>query len=497
MASGTCRLNVFLDHVVGTINRNLYGHFAEHLGTCIYEGIWVGPDSSIPNTNGIRNDTIAALRELSPPVLRWPGGCFADDYHWRDGVGRRGDRPRRINRHWGQIVETNAFGTDEFIALCRLIGAEPYICANVGSGTPAEMSDWIEYCNATADSTLARLRAANGVPEPHGVRYWGIGNENWGCGGSLDPDDYCRAFRQFSTFATGLGGERPYRVACGPCGNDLDWTHRFFEKLGGRLGLIEGFAPHLYQGSAGTSTRFADADYYDLTSRYMGMERLICQQRAAMDGHDPDRRVGMIVDEWGVWHPDATAGFLRQQNTLRDAIVAATILDVFNRHTDKIVMANIAQTVNVLQAMLLTDGDKLLLTPTYHVFRMYREHQGAELIFSELESDAVQAHPDRQDDPTRSATVTGSVSRQGGTLTITLVNRHLSEPRVVDISLIGSAGARRASGSVLTAGVPQAHNTFETPDAVAPTDLTITATGPRFEHILSPCSITRLRVDVK
>ena len=497
MASSSCRLNVYLDHVVGQINRNLYGHFAEHLGTCIYEGIWVGPDSTIPNTHGFRNDTLQALRELAPPLLRWPGGCFADDYHWRDGIGPRDQRPRRLNRHWGQVVETNAFGTDEFIAFCRLLDCEPYICANVGSGTPAEMSDWIEYCNCSADTTLARQRAANGASEPHNVQYWGIGNENWGCGGSLDPTDYCALYKQFATFATGLGRVRPYRVACGPCGNDLDWTHRFFDKLGGKLGLIEGFAPHLYQGSAGTSTRFTDADYYDLTSRYLGMERLICQQRAAMDGYDPDRRVGLIVDEWGVWHPDATPGFLLQQNTLRDAMVAATILDVFNRHSDKIVMANIAQTVNVLQAMILTEGERLLLTPTYHVFRMYREHQGAMLVFSELESDTVRAYPDREDDPTIGATVTGSVSRLERTLTITLVNRHLTEARVADVDLIGSGSAKSAAGMVLTADIPQAHNTFDVPRAVQPIEQTITAVGPRFEHLLPPCSITRLRVDLE
>ncbi len=496
MASTTCRLNVYPEQVLGTIHRNLYGHFAEHLGRCIDEGIWVGPDSKIANTHGIRNDTVAALRELAPPVLRWPGGCFADDYHWRDGVGPRDQRPRRINRHWGQVVETNQFGTDEFIAFCRMIGAEPYICANVGSGTPAEMSDWIEYCNATADTTLVRQRQAGGVAEPHAVRYWGIGNENWGCGGSLDPTDYCSEFKRFSTFAVGLGPERPYRIACGPCGNDLDWTHRFFEKLGGKLGLIEGFAPHLYQGSAGASTRFAEPDYYDLTSRYLGMERLICQQRAAMDGYDPDRRVGLIVDEWGVWHSDATPGALYQQNTMRDAIVAATILDVFNRHADKVVMANIAQTVNVLQAMILTEGEKLILTPTYHVYHMYREHQGAALIFSELESDAVRAYPDRDDDPTRSPAVTGSVSKQAQTLTLTLVNRHLGDPRIADVRLIGSASIRGASGTVLTADAPQAHNTFESPTTIEPTQATITASGNRFEHLLPPCSATRLRVDL-
>jgi alpha-N-arabinofuranosidase len=489
-------MNVFLDHIGATINRNIYGHFAEHLGTCIYGGIWVGPESKIPNTAGLRNDTVAALRDLSPPVLRWPGGCFADDYHWCDGVGPPSQRPRRVNRHWGQVIETNAFGTDEFITFCRMIGAEPYVCANVGSGTPAEMSDWIEYCNATADTTLVKKRKANGAAEPHGVSYWGIGNENWGCGGSLDPEDYCGLFKRFSTFATGLGGVPPFRIACGPCGNDLAWTHRFFEKLGGRLGLIEGFAPHLYQGSAGMSTTFTDAEYYDLTSRYIDMERLICQQRAAMDGYDPDRRVGLIVDEWGVWHADATPGFLYQQNTMRDAVVAAAILDTFNRHADKVVMANIAQTVNVLQAMILTEGETLALTPTYHVYRMYREHQGAQLVFSELESDVISAYPDRQDRPAAAPVLIGSVSKQERTLTITLVNRHLTEPRVADIRLIGSGAVKRASGTVLTADSPQAHNPPGAPAGVEPTDLTITATGSRFEQLLSPCSVVRLRVDL-
>lgn len=496
MAATTCRMKVFLEHGAGRISRNLYGHFAEHIGGCIYDGIWVGPDSKIPNTGGIRNDTVAALGELNPPVVRWPGGCFADDYHWRAGVGSPSKRPRRINRHWGQVVETNEFGTDEFIAFCRMIGAEPYICGNLGSGTPAEMSDWIEYCNAIADTTLTRMRSANGVGKPHDVRYWGIGNENWGCGGSFDPGEYCTQYKRFSTFAVGLGGVAPYRIACGPCGNDLDWTHQFFERLGGKLGLIEGFAPHLYQGSAGGGTEFSDQDHYDLTSRFLGMERLVCQQRAAMDGYDPERRVGMIVDEWGVWHSDATAGFLWQQNTMRDAIVAAAVLDVFNRHCDKIVMANIAQTVNVLQAMILTDGDKLVLTPTYHVFGMYREHQGAQLVVCELESDEIGAYPDKDDDRTVAPVVTGSVSRQAATLTVTLVNRHVDEARVVDVRLIGTETVKRVGGTILAGDTPRAHNTFDDPAAVEPRSMTVTATGGRFEQILPPCSVTRLRVDL-
>jgi len=354
MASNEANIEIFLDEQVGEINPNIYGHFAEHLGRCIYEGIWVGKDSSIPNTGGIRNDVVEAMKRIKPPVVRWPGGCFADDYHWEDGIGPHAERPRRINIHWGQVIDNNAFGTHEFVDFCRRIGAEPYVCGNVGSGSPREMRDWVEYCNFLGDSTRVRQRTANGHPSIFPVRYWGVGNENWGCGGSFDPEDYAVQYRRFATFLRDFPGAPLFLIACGPPGNNHEWTRRFFQKFAGRARL-HGYAAHYYCGTAGTATEYSVDQWYQLIHRASLMEELVVQQRAIMDEFDPDRRVGLIVDEWGTWHPPAPGQepqFLWQQNTLRDALVAALSLDIFNRHADKVIMGNIAQTINVLQAMI-------------------------------------------------------------------------------------------------------------------------------------------------
>ena len=432
------RIRVAPEQTLGRINPDIYGHFAEHLGACIYEGLWVGEDSSIPNTNGLRNDVVAALRSLAPPVIRWPGGCFADDYHWRDGVGPRESRPRRINIWWGEDIETNHFGTHEFIELCRQTGAQPYIVGNVGSGTPAELRDWVEYCNFGGDSSLSRERAANGAAEPFGVRYWGVGNENWGCGGDMDPEDYAVAYRRFSTYLRSFGGPEPFLIACGPSNNDIDWTLRFFEKLGRALRpRIDAFAAHYYARArdhnaenpwsalTGTATEYDETQWYAQLQLGLQMERLVVQQRAAMDSYDPDRRIGLIVDEWGTWHPPSPGHHPRhlwQQNTMRDAVVAATTLDIFNRHADKVVMANIAQTINVLQAMVLTDGERMLVTPSGHVYAMYRAHQGGQSLHTSFESEslAFTSGGAQQELPT----LAGSASLKGRELTLSVVNCH-------------------------------------------------------------------------
>ena len=366
----TSRITLNPTDTIATINPNIYGHFAEHLGRCIYDGIWVGPDSAIPNIDGFRKDIVEAMRKLKPPVIRWPGGCFADDYHWQDGVGPRSQRPRRINIHWGEVVESNQVGTQEFIRFCRLVGAEPYFCGNVGSGTPRELREWVEYCNfphsGPDGSSWAQQRAADGTPEPFNVNYWGVGNENWGCGGNFSPEDYCTEFRRFASFVRGFGKKLTV-IACGPANNDVEWTDRFFRKLNKDywpFNNIDGFAAHYYCGTAGTATEYTQDEWYRLLEKGLKMEELVVQQRAAMDAWDPQRRIGLIVDEWGTWHPvekGTNPAFLYQQNTIRDALVAANTLDIFNRHADKVVMSNIAQTINVLQAMILTEGDKLLV----------------------------------------------------------------------------------------------------------------------------------------
>lgn len=489
------RVDVLLPEKIGTINPNTYGHFAEHLGACIYEGVWVGEDSPIPNTGGIRNDVVAALKAIRPSVIRWPGGCFADDYHWQDGIGPRKSRPRRVNIHWGQVIETNEFGTHEFIRFCRLIGAEPYLCGNVGSGTPREMRDWVEYCNFPGDSTLARMRSENGSHDPLRVRYWGVGNENWGCGGHFSPEDYATEYKRFATFLRDFGTPL-YLIACGPAGNDVHWTRRFFEKLRTDYGwhpALHGYAAHYYCGTAGTATDYTTDQWYQLLYQADRMEPLVIQQRAIMDAFDPQRAIGLIVDEWGTWHPaerGRNPSFLYQQNTLRDALVAALTLDIFNRHADKVAMANIAQTVNVLQAVILTDGPKMIKTPTYHVYDMYQPHQGALAVRMVVDAPKIgfQAGTEKRE----LFGLAGSASLKEKTLTVTLVNPHAAEATEVSIRLRGDAVCSSARKTVLTHADIHAHNTFETPDLVRPVSEAANFSGKEFTYVAPPASVTRL-----
>jgi len=462
------RINVRLNDPQSLIRPELYGHFAEHLGGCIDGGLWVGEDSAIPNFGGIRTDVLDALRQLHPAVLRWPGGCYADDYHWEDGVGPRASRPRRVNLWWGQNVETNAFGTHEFIQVCRTLGAEPYLGANVGTGSPRELREWMEYCNFTGDSTLAKRRAANGSPMPFGVRYWGVGNEAWGCGGNFSPEDYAIEYKRFATFAREFGGAKPFLIACGPDGNNANWTRQFFTKLG-RFPHIAGFAAHYYCGTAGPSaTEFDVNQWYELLEKSTRIEKLINDQRSLMDEFDPEQKIGLIIDEWGTWHLP-TAGrnpaHLWQQNTLRDALVAALTLDIFNRNADKLVMANIAQTVNVLQAMILTQGDKMVLTPTYHVFELYRSHHGARALTTTFDAPAFSFAVG--DEKRQLPGLAGSASLKSDLLTLSVVNPHATLPVDAALDLQG-ARLHRATISVLTSPELTAHNTFESPDTLRP-----------------------------
>ena len=466
------------DDAIALINPNIYGHFAEHLGHCIDDGIWVGPDSAIPNVRGIRTDVVEALRRMRAPVVRWPGGCFADDYHWRDGIGPRDRRPKRVNAHWGMGIEDNAFGTHEFIDFCRQIGAAPYVCGNVGSGAVAELRNWIEYCNYDGPSSLAEERQANGSPEPFQVKYWGIGNENWGCGGRMSPEHYAQQAKRYAAFMYPFGGKQPYRIACGPSGDDAEWTRRFFETLtglrdGGRncLGAIDAFAAHYYCGTSGTATEYSEAEWYELLRRALHMEPLIVRHRAIMDGFDPERRIGLIVDEWGTWHPvieGTNPRFLRQQSTIRDALVAALTLDVFNRHADKVVMANIAQTVNVLQAMCLTDGPRMFCTPTGHVYEMYAVHQGAQSVRLTVDAGPIEYELGNGRD--RLPSVAGSASVRNGEMAVSLVNTHASEAAEVRIEIRG-ADATVRDWRVLAAADIHDHNDFDTPGRVAPSRL--------------------------
>jgi alpha-N-arabinofuranosidase len=499
MSTQSCKIKVNPSDRIAIINPNIYGHFAEHLGRCIYDGVWVGPDSTIPNTAGFRDDVIAALRSMKPSVIRWPGGCFADDYHWQDGVGPRQDRPRRINIHWGEVIETNQVGTQEFVQFCRLVGAEPYFCGNVGSGTPREMRDWVEYCNFPGDSTWAEQRAQNGSPDPMNIKYWSVGNENWGCGGNFSPEDYGTEFRRFASFLRGFG-QQLFIIACGPASNDVEWTQRFFRKLHKdywEFHNLHGYAAHYYCGTAGTATEYSEEQWYQLLEQALRMEPLVVQQRAAMDVFDPARRIGLIVDEWGTWHPvekGTNPAFLYQQNTLRDALVAATTLDIFNRHADKVVMSNIAQTVNVLQAVVLTEGERMLVTPTGHVYAMYAPHQAGTAVRMLVETPEVTFQ--RQGKENSLPMVSGSASLKGKELFITLTNSHAQNSVETSLDLLDGARVETASARILS-GEIHAHNTFDRPETLQPIQHAVQFKGGHLTLEIPPASVVTIQVTIQ
>jgi len=499
MSAINARLTIDPADPIAVINPNIYGHFAEHLGRCIYDGIWVGEDSPIPNTDGFRNDILQVLRKMKAPIIRWPGGCFADDYHWQDGIGPASQRPRRINIHWGEVIETNQVGTQEFVRFCRLVGAEPYFCGNVGSGTVRELRDWVEYCNFPGDSSWGKQRAADGSPQPLDIAYWGVGNENWGCGGHFSPEDYGTEFRRYASFLRSFGGKSLFLIACGPSGNDVEWTNRFFRKLNmdyWQFHNIHGYAAHYYCGTAGNATEYTLDQWYQLIEQGLRMEALVVQQRAAMDAFDPQRRIGLIVDEWGTWHPvekGTNPRFLYQQSSLRDALVAATSLDIFNRHADKVVMANIAQTVNVLQAMVLTQGAEMLVTPTGYVYQMYAPHQGGQSLHTRLETDSVSF--ERGGKTESLPAVAGSASLKGHSLFLTLTNAHATQPAELSLQLLGNASIQSASAALL-AGEIHAHNTFEQPNTVMPAAYPVDIQGSLSKLHLPPACVLSVEMQL-
>ena len=458
-------LTIRLDQPQAVINRNIYGQFAEHLGRLIYEGLWVGEDSPIPNTRGLRNDVVAALKELRVPVLRWPGGCFADEYHWRDGIGPRDKRPRRPNASWGG-VDTNAFGTHEFLDLCEMLGADAYINGNVGSGSPQEMMEWIEYMTSDADSDLANLRRKNGRDKPWKIPYFAVGNETWGCGGNMRPEYYADVYRQYATFIKNHSGNKIQKLAVGGYDENYNWTEVLMAQAAKHM---DGLSLHYYTlptgnwSKKGSATEFGENEWHATLVRTLRMDEYIRKHSAIMDKYDPRKRVALIVGEWGAWHdpePGSRPGFLYQQNTLRDALVAAINLNIFNKHADRVRMANIAQMVNVLQAMVLTAKEKMLLTPTYHVFRMYRVHQGATMIPVELNA------PEYKLNDALVPSLHASASRDAaGKIHVSVVN--LDPNRSSEISVAVSGGAvRSVTAEVLTASAMNAMNTFEAPNTL-------------------------------
>jgi alpha-N-arabinofuranosidase len=489
------------------VNKNVYGHFAEHLGRGIYEGIWVGPDSSIPNTRGIRNDVVAALKALNIPVLRWPGGCFADEYHWKDGIGPREKRPSMINTHWGGVVEDNSFGTHEFMDLVEQLGTDAYITGNVGSGTAQEMMEWVEYLTSDAVSPMANLRRQNGREKPWHVPYFGIANEPWGCGGNMRPEYYADEYRKFNTFVKDYDRSKPlYRIAAGASVDDYRWTEVMMEVAGRRM---DGLSLHYYTlptgdwDKKGPATGFGEDQWFSTLRRTLRMDELITKHDAIMDkveagwkagptnGPRGAKTIGLVVDEWGTWYDvekGSEPGFLYQQNTLRDALVAALNFHIFHRHADRVTMTNIAQTVNVLQAMILTEKEKMLRTPTYWVFEMFKVHQGGTFLPIELQS------PDYTVGQEKIPMVSASATRaaDGSAVHLSLANTSLAQAVTLSVKLAGIT-PKSVTGRVLTAPSTDAHNTFAAPNAVQPTAFSgATVTGDALSIALPAKSVVIL-----
>lgn len=451
------------------ISKYIYGQFAEHLGSCIYGGLWVGENSPIPNTKGYRNDVFNALKELQVPVLRWPGGCFADDYHWKDGIGPRESRPRLVNNNWGGTIEDNSFGTHEFLNLCEMLGCEPYVSANVGSGTVEEVSKWVEYMTAD-NGPMAQLRKQNGREKPWHVKFFGVGNESWGCGGSMRPEYYADVYRRYSTYCRNYNGNELFKVASGASDYDYDWTEVLMKNIGGRM---NGLSLHYYtvlgwNGSKGSATHFNKDDFYWTMGKCLGIEEVLKKHISIMDQYDPKKNVSLMVDEWGTWwdeEPGTIHGHLFQQNTMRDALVASLTLDVFHKYTDRIMMTNIAQVVNVLQSMILTKDDKMVLTPTYYAFDLYKVFQGAKELPIQLTCENRQVHSERGTDRTVPMISSTAAIDTKGNLQIALSNVDLDNTKEVTVAL-SNMKAKSVTGKILTSKQIDDYNSFDNPNVV-------------------------------
>ncbi len=459
-----------------TINPEIYGHFSEHLGRCIYEGLYVGEDSDIPNIKGMRKDVVEALKEMKIPVLRWPGGCFADEYHWMDGIGKKGSRKKMINTHWGGVMEDNSFGTHEFFELCRQLGCKTYVNGNVGSGSVREMSEWVEYMTFNGTSPMADLRAENGQKEAWTVDYFGVGNENWGCGGNMLPEYYGHLYRQYQTYIRQYNGDKPIRkIACGPNTEDYNWTETLlktcFEQAPEQAhGFMDLLSLHYYTvpgtwEDKGDAVEFDEKDWYVTLNKTIKMDELIRRHGEIMDKYDPEKKIGIAVDEWGTWYnvsKGTNPGFLFQQNTVRDAILAGINFDIFNKHCDRVKLACIAQLANVLQSVILTEGSEMVLTPTYYVFHMYRHHQGANLLESTLTGvEEIGVEEGRVPE------ISQSVSIKDGIITATLSNLSTDTAKEVKLSLEAKSAYEIVEARVLLGETIQSHNTFENPNAVS------------------------------
>lgn len=496
------KLTINPEKKISRINREVYGHFSEHLGRCIYEGIYVGKDSPIKNENGMRTDVIEALKEIRVPVLRWPGGCFADEYHWRDGIGPKEERKKIVNTHWGGVVEDNSFGTHEFFELCRQLGCKAYVNGNLGSGTVQEMSEWVEYMTFEGVSPMAELRAKNGQEKPWQLEYFGVGNESWGCGGNMNPEFYANEYRRYQTFVRDYKKDHHIeKICCGANVDDYEWTEKVMETCFRRTpeglhGFMDGLSLHYYVHPEGweikgSATDFDEEVWYKTLNKALYMEELIVKHGAVMDKYDPEKKVGMIVDEWGTWftvEPGTNPGFLYQQNTMRDALVAGITLNIFNKHSDRVKMANIAQMVNVLQAVLLTEGEKMIKTPTYHVFNMYKYHQGADLVESHIETETIGGKEWKVPNLTESASVDAD-----GVLHLTLTNLSVSEDYKIEASVEG--GAISSVSAQIVTGEMHDMNTFEDEHCVETRKFDgVEISGDTLNFCIPKCSVLHLEV---
>ena len=486
---------VNVEKKLSKISKEIYGHFSEHLGRCIYEGIYVGENSDIPNVNGMRKDVVQALKEIKIPVLRWPGGCFADEYHWKDGIGPKEKRKKMINTHWGGAIEDNSFGTHEFMELCRQLECEPYINGNMGSGTVQEMSEWVEYLTFNGVSPMADLRKENGQEEAWKVKYFGVGNENWGCGGNMTPEFYGNMYRRYQTYCRNYPGNKLYKIACGPNDNNYVWTEEIM-KLASNF--MDGLSMHYYTfpggwSNKGSATEFDEKSWYVTLNKTLKIDEFIKNHINIMNKYDKEERVSLIIDERGAWYdvePGTNPGFLYQQNTMRDALIAGINLNIFNKNSNRVKMANIAQIVNVLQAVILTEGEKMILTPTYHVFNMYKEHQEATLLESYIETKEIGLE---EDGLVPNLHESASIDEDGRVI-ITINNLSLSEDYKIETELIGKK-ATKVTSSILSNEMT-AHNTFDNPNNVEVKefkDFIITETGISFA--IPKCSVIRFIIE--
>ncbi len=488
----------------GHINPEIQGHFSEHLGRGIYEGLYVGENSDIKNVNGMRSDVVEALKELRVPVLRWPGGCFADEYHWKDGIGPKENRKKMINNHWGGVVEDNSFGTHEFMELCNQLGCKTYVNGNLGSGTVQEMQEWVEYMTFEGVSPMADMRCKNGRKDPWNLDYFGIGNENWGCGGNMPPEYYGYLYRRYQTYVRDYRqGKHVFKVACGANVDDYGWTdgvmETCFRSLPSVHGFMDGLSLHYYTHpggweNKGSATDFDDKMWYQTLAKTLYIETLINNHQAIMDKYDREHKIGMIIDEWGTWYdvePGTNPGFLYQQNTIRDALVAGINLNIFNKHCDRIKMANIAQMINVLQSVILTDGEKMIKTPTYHVFNMYKYHQDAELLESFIETEKIGLV-----DEYMVPNLTESVSLgKDGKIHATITN--LSHEKDYEIKImLADTEIKKATGEIVGGEIHQM-NTFDSPDAVTVTKFdNLKVNGAEAELTIPASSVLHLVFEI-